>query len=383
MTKDAPGTRTMRERILSALRFGEIDAVPWAPRWELWFNAACRDGRLPERYRGWSIYDVARDLGMGIKAYGVRPYLEDRSAVESTTRVAGDDTIVEYSTPFGKLTQVTRDTRELAEAGVRGRLMKNLVEDRADYDAALYLVEHTRLLPRHEAVAEELRRVGSDGVLLGFLGHPGAHLVMREFTGYEGFYYQLADNPDRLEQLIAAIDEQQRALEQIAVDSPAQVLEFDGNYDGGLTPPPIYRRYFLEPHRRLVQACHRAGKLVATHTDGRQDGLMELILESGFDVAEAFTPPPMTNIGIAAARRAWGRRIAIWGGLAATAFTDQFSEAEFDAHVWQALDETGDGRGLVLGTGDNVPTDGSLERIRRVARLVDEWWRNRVAGGQR
>jgi len=236
----------------------------------------------------------------------------------------------------------------------------------------LYLVEHTRLLPRHEAVAAEIGAIGEDGVLLAFVGHAPAHLVMREFTGYEGFYYQLQDNPDRLAELVAALEEQQRAVEKIAVDSPARVIEFDGNYDGVLTPPTIYRRFFLPAHERLVRACHGAGKIVATHDDGRADGLMGLIMASGFDVAEAFTPPPMTGIGVAAARQAWGDRIAIWGGLAATVFTPQYSEAEFDAHVLQALDESG-GRGLVLGTGDNVPTDGSLERIRRVGGLVAGW----------
>ena len=372
---------TIRERILAALRFGAVDMVPWAPRWELWLNAAARDGRLPERYSGWPIHDVARDIGLGLKGYGVRPYVEDTSAVARRERQVGSDSILEYDTPFGVLTQVTRSTSELAAAGVRGRVMKEFVTERGDYDAALYLVERTRLQPRHAEIAAELARVGDAGVVLAFLGHAPAHLAMREWTGYEGFYYQLQDNPQQVQALIAALDEQQRGLVQIAVDSPAQVMEFDGNYDGWLTPPPIYRQYFLPAHRRMVDACHRAGKLVASHCDGRNDGLLDLIRQSGFDVAEAFTPPPMTNIGVGAARAAWGDRVAIWGGLAATAFTPQFTEDEFDAHVIQTLDEAGDGRGLALGTGDNVPTDGSLERIRRVGPLVEEWCRTHMNQG--
>ena len=371
---------TVRENILAALSFREVDRVPWAPRWELWFNAASRDGRLPERYRGWTLYDTARDLGLGLKGYGVRPCAEEMRDVRPRSRRRGEETVVEYDTPHGTLRQVMRETVELMAAGVRGRVVKELVTQRADYDAALYLVEHTRLVPRHEDIASEIDKVGGDGVVLAFLGHPPAHLVMREYTGYEGFYYQLQDNAGQLEQLIAALDEQQRELLRIAVDSPARVVEYDGNYDGWLTPPPIYRRYFLPSHRRLTDACHAVGKLVATHDDGRVDGLMALLAESGFDVAEAFTPPPMTNIGVAGAREAWGERLAIWGGLAAVAFTPLFSEEEFDRHVWKALDESG-GRGIVLGTGDNVPTDGLLERVRRVSRLIEEWQRNRAGGG--
>ncbi|MGI6207503.1 MAG: uroporphyrinogen decarboxylase family protein [Anaerolineae bacterium] len=371
---------TGRERILAALRFQEVDHTPWAPRWDLWYNAAKQDGRLPERYRGWSMYDVARDLGMSIKGYGLRPFREEVRGLELHTRTQGDEVYREYRTPYGTLTQVERRTPELVAAGVRGRVIKEWITRREDYDAARYLVEHTYIVPQHEEVAAELRAIGEDGVLLVFLRHAPAHHVMREFTGYEGFYYQLQDNPNQLEDLIAAVDEQQQRVEQVAVECPAQVIEYDGNYDGGLTPPPIYRRYFLPAHRRLTEAAHRAGKLVATHVDGRNDGLLELILESGFDIGEAFTPPPMTNLGIADSRRVWGERIAIWGGLATTAFSPQFTEEEFEAHVRQALAEGG--RGLVLGTGDNVPTDGLLERIRRVPAIIAEWENEHRAGGK-
>jgi len=372
----------MRERILAALSHRTVDCIAWAPRWDLWFNAARKDGRLPERYRDWEIHDVARALGMGLKGYGVRLYREETYGIGSAERVAGGERVQEYETPYGTLRRVEQDTSELAAAGVRGRVVRHLVEEVSDYDAAMYLVEHTRLIPQHEEVAAELEKVGGDGVVLGFVGHAPAHHVMREFTGYEGFYYQLHDNASRLQRLIDALDERQRTIEKIAVESPARVIEFDGNYDAMLTPPPIYERFFLPAHEKLVRACHRAGKLVATHTDGHNDGLMGLIMASGFDVAEAFTSPPMTNIGVAEARQTWGNRVAIWGGLASIVFTPRYSDAEFDAHVWQVLEEAESGCGFVLGTGDNVPTDGSLDRIRRVGALLEMWHRDKQRPGR-
>ena len=363
---------TTREGILASLRFQDVRSVVWAPRWDLWFTAAS-DGRLPSRYQGWHIHDVARDLGMGIKGYGVRPFVEEGLPISGSSRAGIGETVQEYETPFGVLRRVEKQTAELASAGVRGRVVKEFIVERQDYDPAIWLVENTRIVPRHEEVAAEMARIGEDGVLLAFLGHAPAHLVMREFTGYEGFYYQMQDNPDKLEQLIEALGERQREVERVGAESPAEVVEFDGNYDAFLTPPPIYRQFFLPWHQRLVEACHRAGKMVATHTDGHNDGLVELILESGFDVAEAFTPPPMTNIGIGKARRVWGERMAIWGGLAATAFTLRYSDEEFAAHVTNALTEAGSGRGFVLGTGDNIPTDAPFHRVRWVAELVRDW----------
>ena len=56
-----------RERIYAAIRGLPVDHLPWAPRWELFYNAALLDGRMPDRYKDWSFFDVTRDLGMGIK----------------------------------------------------------------------------------------------------------------------------------------------------------------------------------------------------------------------------------------------------------------------------------------------------------------------------
>jgi len=84
---------TNRQRISAALHFQPVDSIPWAPRWELWFSAASRDGRLPERYRGWAMWDVACDLGMGIKSYGVRPYIEVRTGVDVSERQVGVDLV--------------------------------------------------------------------------------------------------------------------------------------------------------------------------------------------------------------------------------------------------------------------------------------------------
>jgi uroporphyrinogen-III decarboxylase len=95
-------------------------------------------------------------------------------------------------------------------------------------------------------------------------------------------------------------------------------------------------------------------------------------LASGFDIAEAFTPPPMTNIGLPEARALWGDRITIWGGIASTMMSLSVPAEEFEAHVHQVLKQAAPGDHFILGTGDNVPTDSSLERVQRVTELVEE-----------
>jgi uroporphyrinogen-III decarboxylase len=205
---------------------------------------------------------------------------------------------------------------------------------------------------------------------------------MREFTGYQNFYYQLYDHPQQIEDLLGALTEHGEQILQIAIQTPAQIITHDGNYDAQLTPPPIYEQFFLPWFQHFTCALHGAGKVVSTHTDGHNDGLMELILESGFDIAEAFTSPPMTNIGVTEARAAWGDRITIWGGIASTMMSVSVPEGEFEAHVRHVLSEASPGDHFILGTGDNVPTDSSLERIQRVTEIMEEMGSYPLEGGK-
>ena len=362
---------TMRQRILATLRGQPVDRIAWAPRWELWYNAARQDGRLPPEWRGLGLHDCARRLGWGLKDR-IRLVREVREEVEVRRRVAGDDTWTEIVTPVGTITEQRRVTRELAALDVAGRIMKPFVETREDYGPALYLVEHTRVEPAYDEFLAEEARVGDDGITIGQLLSCPTHRLMREFTDYQGFYYQLADNPDRVEQLTAALTELDEQAQQLAAASPAQIVEYDGNYDDQLTPVPIYRKYFLPRFQVFAQRLHAAGKYFCTHTDGHHEQLLDLIRDSGFDIAEAFTTPPMTNVGVARARAVWGDRITIWGGLASNMLSAFTPDHEFEAHVRQVLREAAPGDHFILGTGDNVPTDAELPRLRRLTELIEE-----------
>jgi uroporphyrinogen-III decarboxylase len=265
-----------------------------------------------------------------------------------------------------------RITPDLEQQGVRGLELGHMIEQREDYGPVLYMVEHAKLSPAHEEFLAYEESIGEDGVAMASSHDCPAHRIMREFTGYQNFYYQLYDHPQQIEDLLEALTEQGERILQFAIQSPAQIITHDGNYDAQLTPPPIYEKYFLPWFKHFTGSLHAAGKVVSTHTDGHNDGLMELILESGFDIAEAFTSPPMTNIGVAEARAAWGDRITIWGGIASTMMSISVPEEDFEAHVRQVLSEAVPGDHFILGTGDNVPTDSSLERVQRVTELVEE-----------
>ena len=160
-----------RERILSTIRGQPVDHIPWAPRWELWFNAARLTGRLPEKYRGWHIFDVTRDLGMGIKAYHRDAWREVLHGVEVRETQKGAETLIEYDTPVGTASVVWNHPAELASQGVRALRSKYLVSGPQDYGPVLYMLEHTEIIPQHEELQAKLDLVGRDGCTLVHTGH--------------------------------------------------------------------------------------------------------------------------------------------------------------------------------------------------------------------
>ena len=62
---------TERRRALAAMRGEGVERVPFVARMDLWYNYARNRGTLPERYRGWSLWNIQRDLGIGIFGFGV------------------------------------------------------------------------------------------------------------------------------------------------------------------------------------------------------------------------------------------------------------------------------------------------------------------------
>lgn len=366
---------TYRQRILAALRGEPVDHIPWAPRWDLWYDAALQQGWLPDRWRNWSMFDIARDIGMGIKWIRGQVYELQLRDVEVVERQDGRNQITEWRTPHGTLQSVFRVTEDLATYGVRGLEIEYRIKGAEDYAAAHYVLDHIDVVPTYEQFDLETKEIGEDGLNMPDTGFVPFHSFLREWAGYENGYYELYDHPNQVERFLEALNGKLATIQQIALESRAPVLRFEGNYDSRLTPPPIFDRFFLPVAKDYAARAHARGKLLCTHTDGDETLLHSRLLACDFDVAEAFTPPPMTSAGIADARADWGERIAIWGGIASTVLSAWVPEADFEAHMVNLFHEAAPGRKFLLGTGDNVPTDADFQRVHRITRMVEEWGR--------
>lgn len=68
------------------------------------------------------------------------------------------------------------------------------------------------------------------------------------------------------------------------------MIEVGANYDQTMTPPPIFREYFLLFYEQAVPVLHAAGKVMALHGDGDMGPeLLALLCETGVDTVAALT----------------------------------------------------------------------------------------------
>jgi 5-methyltetrahydrofolate--homocysteine methyltransferase len=112
---------------------------------------------------------------------------------------------------------------------------------------------------------------------------------------------------------------------------------------------------------------------ILCHTDGENFGLMDLLHESGMDVAEAVCPAPMTKVSIQEYYRRWSDRITIFGGVPSNLLLPQLTpDEQFKSFMDALFSGIGTGARFILGIADTTPPDADFERLVRIGDMVRE-----------
>ena len=373
---------THRERALAALRGKPVDRIPFIARMELWYNYHHSMGTLPKQYRHASLWDIQRDLDIGIfgfGAWGMSFYKTEHHRVKVKQWSDDSGNVVEYTTPHGTLRTRHVLAEELKAADVQGMQIEYAFKDPSDYDALLFMLEDMQVVENFDEYGAFVEDIGEDGVALPFSNYVPMHQVMHRYMGYETFYYELHDRPRQVERVHEALLEQQRQVMALACKCPADAIEVGGNYDESMTPPPVFEQYITGFYKEVAEQFRHAGKILVVHGDGEMKRLLTLLLEADVQVVEALTPAPMTSIDVREVRELWRDKVTLWGGVPAILMTDSYTDDEFERYMRDLFDAVAPGDRFILGLGDNVPTDGKFERIVRLAEMVDAWGRYPIA----
>ena len=391
---------THRERILAAMRGEMVDVIPFVPRLDLWWLANLSRGTLPREFEGMTPDDIARSRGWAV--YHMVPNFADVSGaedavhrsiglfnfkqsayrlelgggVEITVAEQNGQHVVDYHTPVGTARTIGGLTEEMKRAGASlGWVEEHLIKQPRDYEIAAYIFDNIEVVPNYESLEAYVTALGDDGVVAAggpTLAASPVHQIQKELIDHTQFFFEYEDNLSLIRGLAESIEGYFEKVLAIIADSPAEVVLWGANYDDTLTYAPYFEKEILPWLRRASEELAARGKIVATHTDGENQGLMDLIRDSGCHVAESVTPAPMTKVGIEEYYRRWSDKLTIMGGIPESVLLEATaSEQEFEAYLDHLFASVAPGYRLILGTADSTPPDVVFARLDRIAERVE------------
>jgi len=383
---------------LSTIRGSFPGRIPYAPRFDLWFNAHSHRGTLPPAYAACSTpLDVSRllgvgghmvipdylrpedpsgmyDRGIGLYRLPQVPYRAEVRGVERIVSESDGRTEVSYLTPKGCITVVYEFTTDMREAGTSiSWIKKHAFETGDDYAPLVYLFDHIEVEPDYKGIARLMDETGEDALVVANGSMPGSPMqyIMRDLMDMNTFYFQTADNPERLASLADAVGGYFERIMPLAAGCPADVVLFGANMDETITYPPFYETHIMPWIRRFADMAHDRGKSVLIHADGENRGLFRLYRESGIDVLEAVATSPMTKSDIREVLEL-SEGMTVWGGIPSVVLMPGFPERDFERFIENTLDAAGKRSRFILGISDTTPPDADFSRIVRIHHMTGE-----------
>ena len=287
---------TIRERLLTTLRGGQADRVPWSIY--AWILRKTQAGQALHR-RGLGLVDatpVSRTLHEQVTVHEKHYDVDGRPATRTW-----------IETPVGVLTQETTIEPSFGSRWTVEFFIKSV----QDYAAAEFFFRHTRIEPNFGPWHEANAAMGDGGIVLGgAMPAPITHL-MTDWMGVQGLTEGLYDHPDQFNALIDAVSTLYARRIQLAAESPAEVIWLDDNITATIISPDRFERYAAPMYAQALPILRQAGKIPINHYDGSLRPLLSCVAKAGLPVIEAFTPPPMGDLSVADAKRAWPNTM-IW-----------------------------------------------------------------------
>jgi corrinoid protein of di/trimethylamine methyltransferase len=389
---------THKQRMYLTIKGEQADQLPYVPRIDMWYNANSWAGTLPEKHRGrtqdeisraegWALHKVLADLldqgsggdvlhrGIGIYATRQAGYrYKFSSKVDVRVSHQGDSTRIEYHTPVGMVSTLTTFTEDLRKAGSTIPFMgEYAIKKVEDYRVLAYIFENLELIPAFDDWLEWQAGVGEDGVCSASITPAASpmHHIQREFLDPTSFYFHYHDHQREMDRLAEAMKPYFDQLLRMAIDCPAELIFWGANYDDMITYPPFFEKEILPWLQKTCEILHGQGKMVHTHCDGENLGLMDLIRNSGIDMAEAICPYPMTKVRIEEYYQKWGDHLTIFGGIPSNMLlADLATNEEFEAYLDHLFKAIVPGTRFIVGIADTTPPKAAFDRLVRIGERV-------------
>lgn len=359
-----------RERVLTLLRGGTPDRVPWFGDLDYYAGSLIGRGLRPKDFRQSPEYiDWHRELGLGFYLQGYFPFRTIIENCEVTEWQDGHDRHRRIETPRGVLHECWSWLPESYTEGPSEHLLKSV----ADLPAYAYMHEHTRYEPDYAFGHARKNIIGDAGVMLTYLPKGPLMQMIALDAGIIAVVDMLSDDPDLFAATIESVRASHDRAAEISIHSPGEVLMIPENLSSESVGPKLFEQFMRPYQEHWTKRIREAGKFSCMHLDGTLRGLIRQECTVGFDFIEAMTPAPVGDLAVEDWASFCGDTSTIfWGGLPGAYFSPSTSEAEFERHVRATLAVMRSAPRYVLGVADQVPPDGLESRLHRTRELVEE-----------
>ncbi len=384
-----------RTRALTALRGEFADQIPYAPRLDLWHTGCAAAGTLPPehegrtveqicRAEGWGIYlltttfvyMLSSDEGMALSSLGLYapPECGYRLTFDGDVQMKwhrdGDRLTVEFETHNGRLRTVLKRTVEMLRNGITYPWVNEpLIKRFDDWRLVAELFGSLRLVPDPDTYRQVHTQIGEDGAVISAAGEPASPMqhILKHFLPGTDFYLLYNDRRGEMEEFAAGIAPFYEQLLDFYKTADVDCVLWGSNYDETITYPAFFEEQILPWLRRASVVLRPRGIPLATHCDGENRGLMELIRTSGVDAVESLCPYPMTSLTLEEYYQSWADDLCIIGGIPAEyLIAEQSSEQDLLDYLGYLLRAVAPGRNFIAGITDAVPPNADFDRLRRV-----------------
>ncbi len=279
---------TQRQRLDAVLHHRKPDKVPFAPYDEF----APMDDEFIRSM-------VSR--GMGRWTFHTKVSKSERSNVRVEKQTENDVERTFHHTPVGTVSS--------------SPLREGLIKSVDDYEPVIFLIDDEVFSPYYAEYEEEVIRLGESGLVRVMGMGPPYAAAYGYFgpgwdEGFKRYIYDQHDHPDHFAELLKALERRNERLFQIVADCPAEVIclgDLAEHYG-----PGQYEEHILPFYEKYVPMLHQHGKLVYTHAHSSHlSWYIDLIPRTGLDMIDAFTIPPVGDLSVADARKAWGEETVI------------------------------------------------------------------------
>jgi uroporphyrinogen decarboxylase len=218
------------------------------------------------------------------------------------------------------------------------------------------LENYRRPAPRREhLLLLDLARERFKGERALFWMMRGAFVLSWRLAGMENLMFKMYDEPDFVHGLARTTTAFNLEMLDLLVDAGIDVLVVEDDIadtNSSLISPQQFREFVNPYNRQLVDRAHELGLKVVRHSDGNLWGLLDTLLETGYDGLNPLEP--QAGMHLRKVKDYCGDRLCLLGNIDCQELLCSGTPQQVEAAVVQAIEDAGLGGGLIISSSNSL-----------------------------